>query len=211
MKVFQIMPDYRYRYTITCLFFFCLALLVTPVFLCGQEKTECSLLTKEGKRVTCTFSDGKTYTLLFLVKPWSGRTKSLLTSLKSYEKDFYGRVKPLIVFPNTRRAVANSYMEKINLKKTQFLIDDAFSVCKLFKPSCLPSVILISKDGSEIYRTSSINEEFLKNLSSQAPWFIATLHNQNKSVIKTTAADSDVHGPWGPPTEKLSGLKDPDK
>ena len=101
---------------------FCILLAETFYCCSPVEAKEPVLLTRDGIRISYGNVHKSPYTLLYLIKPWDGFTVKIMEDLKKYERDFYGRVKPVVILSNTRRAVANSYMDSLNLKNTPFIL-----------------------------------------------------------------------------------------
>jgi hypothetical protein len=161
------------------------------------------LLSPEGERINYSAIKGNQYTLLYIVKPWHGITMDMLKELQTSEKAFYGRVKPVIVFTDTKRAVANAFMQKLNFKKIPYFIDDTFVLTQKLNPFILPMCVLLSNNDSEVARTSSPGKEFLKQLSQNPASYIQYLNKQRTGKIKKSKEIHKVHSPWGPPEDKI--------
>jgi len=172
---------------------------------CKSE--EMNLLTPQGERINYSLIKGRQYTLLYIIKPWDGITSKLLTELQKTETGFYGRIKPVIVFTNTRRAVANAYMANLEFKRISHYIDDTFTLTLKTNPSTLPCCLLLSADDVEIIRTSSPDHEFLRQLTMNPERYIRLLTQQKSNNMKTKKRIHKVHSPWGPPHIEINNEK----
>lgn len=161
-------------------------------------------LSPQGESLGYSSIIGQQYTLLYIIKPWHGITFDVLKELQKTENNFYGRVKPVIVFTDTKRAVANAYMQKLNFKKTPYYIDTTFALTKKLNPFALPICLLLSSDGEEIVRTSSPGSNFLKQLSENPARYIKSLNEKRTKRVEPAKEIHQVHSPWGPPEVKIN-------
>jgi len=169
-----------------------------------------NLISYLGEKTTFSSICGNQFTLLYLIKPWDGITLNLVQQQIRAENDFYGRIKPLLIFCNTKRSVANNYMAKLDSQKT-FYIDDNSEVISKFSPQMLPMVILLDSHGTTIFQTSSPDNKVIRQLSSNPEYYMKKLKAQTLSSLKTTKHNHPVHSPWGPPVESKVNLSPKEK
>lgn len=174
-----------------------LLLLLLPAITFCQEII---FVTPTGKEVPEKKVLGRNYSLLLLVKPWDGLTKKLLDKWEKFGRSFRGRVTPVVIFTDTKRATVNKYME--NKRHTyRWFIDENGEMVKRLNPPLLPYTVLLSPQGKEIYHTMALRDDFMRLIASNPGRLLRELERKGKNGIPLISPKPD-HGPWGPPEPK---------
>lgn len=152
---------------------------------------------------------GKQYKLVLLLKAWDGESRDLIDGVRTYLSSLRGRVRPVLIFVKSNRAVVNEYVKDLELKHKSY-IDKSGAFINDYHVSFLPTALLLDSQNKVIHRSTVLREDFLKTLSSNPSKTLRIMSRRHRRGIPTLNHISSDSGPWGPPEPRdpvFSGIE----